>query len=40
MPGTQTARESGPNLRYAWYVVLALTAIYMLSYVDRQILSL
>ena len=26
--------------RYAWYVVLALTAIYMLSYMDRQILSL
>ncbi|HLK49427.1 MAG TPA: MFS transporter [Bryobacteraceae bacterium] len=25
---------------YAWYVVLALTAIYMLSYMDRQILSL
>ncbi|HJT89860.1 MAG TPA: MFS transporter [Bryobacteraceae bacterium] len=26
--------------RYAWYVVFALTSIYMLSYVDRQILSL
>lgn len=26
--------------RYAWYVVFALTAIYMLSYVDRTILSL
>src|SRR5665213_2405470 len=26
--------------RYAWYVVLVLTAIYMMSYVDRQILSL
>ena len=29
-----------PSLRYAWYVVLALTAIYMLSYMDRVILSL
>ena len=28
------------NLRYAWYVVLALTSIYMLSYMDRVILSL
>ena len=28
------------STRYAWYVVLALTAIYMLSYMDRQILSL
>lgn len=27
-------------MRYAWYVVFALTAIYMLSYTDRQILSL
>jgi MFS family permease len=26
--------------RYAWYVVFALTAIYMLSYMDRQILSM
>jgi MFS family permease len=32
--------EGRPTLRYAWYVVLALTAIYMLSFVDRQILSL
>ena len=29
-----------PSLAYAWYVVWALTAIYMLSYMDRQILSL
>jgi MFS family permease len=29
-----------PNLGYAWYVVFALTSIYMLSFVDRQILSL
>ncbi len=40
MSETQPAPEARPNLRYAWYVVLALTAIYMLSYVDRQILSL
>ena len=32
--------EARPGTRYAWYVVLALTAIYMLSYMDRQILSL
>jgi MFS family permease len=33
--------DSAPaTLRYAWYVVFALTAIYMLSYMDRQILSL
>jgi MFS family permease len=36
-PGRQSAAA---NLRYAWYVVFALTAIYMLSFVDRQILSL
>ena len=29
-----------PRLGYAWYVVLVLTAIYMLSFVDRSILSL
>src|SRR6516225_4325259 len=29
-----------PRLGYAWYVVIVLTAIYMLSFVDRQILSL
>ncbi len=29
-----------PPLPYAWYVVFALTAIYMLSYMDRVILSL
>ena len=28
------------DLRYAWYVVFALTSIYMLSYMDRVILSL
>jgi MFS family permease len=45
MPETQFERseapkETQPSLRYAWYVVIALTAIYMLSFVDRQILSL
>ena len=33
-------RASPEDLRYAWYVVFALTAIYMLSYMDRVILSL
>jgi MFS family permease len=32
--------KPAPGLRYAWYVVGALTAIYMLSYMDRVILSL
>jgi MFS family permease len=32
--------KPAPDLRYAWYVVGALTAIYMLSYMDRVILSL
>lgn len=32
--------EMQTSARYAWYVVMALTAIYMLSYMDRQILSL
>ncbi len=35
---TQNAAQ--PSLRYAWYVVWALTAVYTLSFVDRQILSL
>src|SRR5579872_2645896 len=34
------ADQAQTSARYAWYVVLALTAIYMLSYMDRQILSL
>jgi MFS family permease len=38
-PVPAVAKET-PDLRYAWYVVLALTAIYMLSYMDRVILSL
>jgi MFS family permease len=33
-------RAAKPNLRYGWYVVLVLTAVYMLSFVDRQILGL
>src|SRR5579862_1672937 len=42
-PATFTGSSSTtdrPRLGYAWYVVLALTAIYMLSFVDRSILSL
>lgn len=34
------ASPARPSLGYAWYVVFALTAIYMLSFVDRQILGL
>lgn len=40
MPAATDAGASQASLRYAWYVVFALTAIYMLSYMDRQILSL
>ncbi len=37
----RSAERARPgDLRYAWYVVFALTAIYMLSYMDRVILSL
>jgi MFS family permease len=32
--------EPKPSLGYAWYVVIILTALYMLSFVDRTILSL
>jgi MFS family permease len=32
--------ERKPSLRYAWYVVLVLTGMYMFSFVDRQILNL
>lgn len=37
-----TTRASQPkaSLGYAWYVVIVLTALYMLSFVDRTILSL
>jgi len=34
------ARIPPASLRYAWYVVIVLTALYMLSFVDRTILSL
>jgi MFS family permease len=34
------ARTPTASLRYAWYVVIVLTALYMLSFVDRTILSL
>jgi MFS family permease len=33
-------KEGKSNTRYAWYVVLVLTGMYMFSFVDRQILSL
>jgi len=40
-PAPGTRNNAAPaTLRYAWYVVFALTAIYMLSFMDRQILSL
>lgn len=42
-PATQasaTSTGTPASTRYAWYVVFALTAIYMLSYMDRQILSM
>jgi MFS family permease len=39
-PALSPTAARAPRLGYAWYVVLALTAIYMLSFVDRQILSL
>ncbi len=34
------AEQSNPSLGYAWYVVIVLTVLYMLSFVDRTILSL
>jgi MFS family permease len=34
------ANQPRTSLRYAWYVVIVLTALYMLSFVDRTILSL
>jgi MFS family permease len=33
-------RSAASSLGYAWYVVIVLTALYMLSFVDRTILSL
>jgi MFS family permease len=37
---TAGRKDEKSNYRYAWYVVLVLTGMYMISYVDRQILSL
>ena len=37
---TPTIRAHNPGLGYAWYVTGVLTLCYMLSFVDRQILSL
>jgi MFS family permease len=34
------AQESRGSLRYAWYVVGALTLVYIFSFIDRQIFSL
>ena len=39
-PKKQDAGKETPSLRYAWFVLLVLTLMYMLSFVDRQILSL
>lgn len=42
-PASATAANTAaprPSLRYAWYVVIILTGLYMLSFVDRTILSL
>jgi MFS family permease len=39
VPGTR-ASQPRASLRYAWYVVIVLTVLYMLSFVDRTILSL
>lgn len=36
----QGSGEIQPNPRYAWYVLMILTGMYMFSFVDRQILSL
>ncbi|HEX5431179.1 MAG TPA: MFS transporter [Bryobacteraceae bacterium] len=38
-PAASPGRAARPTLRYPWCVVLVLTAIYMLSFVDRQILA-
>jgi len=42
-PASAPSKSSNPpatSLGYAWYVVIILTALYMLSFVDRTILSL
>ena len=33
-------KDTRPDLRHAWYVVGVLMAVYMIGFVDRQILSL
>jgi len=37
---TSRVKQPRASLSYAWYVVIVLTALYMLSFVDRTILSL
>ncbi len=37
---SERANQPAASLGYAWYVVIVLTALYMLSFVDRTILSL
>jgi MFS family permease len=37
---TLTKADTGPSLRYAWYVVGVLTLLYAFSFIDRQIFSL
>lgn len=39
-PATSTPPAQRTSLLYGWYVVAVLTAIYMVSFVDRQILGL
>lgn len=38
--GTAAEKTTKTKSRYAWYVLFVLTGMYMLSFVDRQILSL
>lgn len=40
MSDSDTAEHRYPNPGYAWYVVILLTLAYILSYLDRQVLSL
>ena len=37
---SKSSNQPATSLAYAWYVVIILTALYMLSFVDRTILSL
>ena len=36
----RSGSETTPSAGYAWWVVIALTSVYTLSFVDRQILGL